>query len=162
MLFDRDVVVYDSTQIFEYLEDTYPAPALWPQDRAEKVTARRLEMEADELLFPHVITLIQNFRDMEGEPAQAARTELAAVYDHFELELADKEYLAGQFTYADISLVCAHYFAAFMGTDLLPRHTRLSVWRRRIAQRQTSSRVLGALGRFLTDNGLSAPDFDST
>jgi glutathione S-transferase len=50
--------IFDSTQIFEYLEDLQPTPALWPRDFVERARARRLEHESDELYFPHVIRLM--------------------------------------------------------------------------------------------------------
>jgi glutathione S-transferase len=36
------VEIFDSTQIFEYLEDLAPEPALWPRDGAGRARARRL------------------------------------------------------------------------------------------------------------------------
>jgi len=32
--------IFDSTQIFEYLEDLQPTPALWPRDIVERARAR--------------------------------------------------------------------------------------------------------------------------
>jgi glutathione S-transferase len=32
VLVDGDLEIFDSTQIFEYLEDVRPRPALWPSD----------------------------------------------------------------------------------------------------------------------------------
>jgi glutathione S-transferase len=34
VLVDGDLEIFDSTQIFEYLEDLKPAPALWPEDQS--------------------------------------------------------------------------------------------------------------------------------
>ena len=58
ILVDGDVVVYDSTLIFEYLEDAYPEPSLFPLDAVERARCRRFEAAADEILFPHVWALI--------------------------------------------------------------------------------------------------------
>src|SRR5687767_13018792 len=55
VLVDGDLALFDSTQIFEYLEDLAPRPALWPQDVRERAKARQLELKSDEVYFPHVV-----------------------------------------------------------------------------------------------------------
>src|SRR5579864_2043678 len=43
VLIHGPVAIFDSTQIFEYLEDLQPAPPLWPRDIARRARARQLE-----------------------------------------------------------------------------------------------------------------------
>ena len=43
-----ELEIFDSTQIFEYLEDLQPSPPLWPRDLATRARARRLEHQSDE------------------------------------------------------------------------------------------------------------------
>jgi glutathione S-transferase len=43
VLVHGNLEIIDSTQIFEYLEDLKPTPALWPSDIGERARARRLE-----------------------------------------------------------------------------------------------------------------------
>jgi glutathione S-transferase len=50
--------IFDSTQIFEYLEDLQPTPGLWPRDILDRARARRLEHQPDEGYFPHIIRLM--------------------------------------------------------------------------------------------------------
>jgi len=40
VLVDDEVELFDSTQIFEYLEDRYPTPPLWPREVAARARAR--------------------------------------------------------------------------------------------------------------------------
>ena len=47
VLVDGDVVVYDSTLIFEYLEERQPQPALAPRDPAGRARCRQLEAFAE-------------------------------------------------------------------------------------------------------------------
>ena len=47
--------IFDSTQIFEYLEDLQPEPPLWPREPAARARARGLEHQSDEVFFPHKI-----------------------------------------------------------------------------------------------------------
>jgi glutathione S-transferase len=49
VLIDGDVEIFDSTQIFEYLEDVQPAPPLWPLEPAARAAARLLEVKSDEV-----------------------------------------------------------------------------------------------------------------
>src|SRR5919109_20849 len=58
VLIDGDLEIFDSTQIFEYLEDIKPSPALWPATSAARAWSRRLEHESDEVYFPHIIKLM--------------------------------------------------------------------------------------------------------
>ena len=69
---DGGVSLFDSTQIFEYLEDRYPAPALWPEGIADRARARQLEQKSDEVFFPHVIKLFGLQDAMQSAPAVAA------------------------------------------------------------------------------------------
>ena len=48
--------VFDSTQIFEYLEDLQPDPALWPREPKARARARLLELKSDEVYFPHAVS----------------------------------------------------------------------------------------------------------
>jgi glutathione S-transferase len=57
VLVDGDLELFDSTQIFEYLEDVAPEPPLWPREPRARARARLLELRSDEVFFPHVITL---------------------------------------------------------------------------------------------------------
>ncbi len=46
VLVDGDLAVYDSTIIFEYLEERHPTPALYPRDPARTATCRVMEAAA--------------------------------------------------------------------------------------------------------------------
>src|SRR5688572_19706042 len=67
VLIDGDVEIFDSTQIFEYLEDVRPQPALWPRDARERARARLLELRSDEVYFPNVTMLMPRQRAAAGE-----------------------------------------------------------------------------------------------
>ena len=90
VLVDGDVEIFDSTQIFEYLEDGWPEPPLWPRDRRQRAMARLLELKSDEVYFPHVIRLMGLQRELQGEPAQAAIAACRAYYRDMEALLAGR------------------------------------------------------------------------
>src|SRR5262245_25251505 len=58
VLVHGDLELFDSTQIFEYLEDLQPEPRLWPAEPAARARARGLEHLSDEVYFPHIIRLM--------------------------------------------------------------------------------------------------------
>src|SRR5215813_8033118 len=58
VLIHGDLEIFDSTQIFEYLEDLQPDPPLWPREPTARARARGLELQSDEVYFPHVIRLM--------------------------------------------------------------------------------------------------------
>ena len=58
VLIHGSIEIFDSTQIFEYLEDIAPKPALWPAEHGDRALARRLELESDEVFFPNIIRLM--------------------------------------------------------------------------------------------------------
>lgn len=82
---DDALVLAESNAILEYLEDQYPqsgAP-LWPEDSGTKANARRLSIEADAYVYPHVRTLVRGYLMRGGTDASplsidAAKAELAA------------------------------------------------------------------------------------
>ena len=52
VLIDDGLEIFDSTQIFEYLESVKPEPALWPAEPKARAGARLLEHKSDEVYFP--------------------------------------------------------------------------------------------------------------
>src|SRR4029453_18687268 len=58
VLLHGEVEIFDSTQIFEYLEHLKPEPAFWPAAPAARAKARLLEHKSDEGFFPPIIRLI--------------------------------------------------------------------------------------------------------
>ncbi len=95
----------DSTQIFEYLEDLKPSPALWPAGPIERARARLLELKSDEVFFPPIIRLM-GLQDRLDDPAAVeARTADMNYYREMERLLADRDFLAGPYSFADIALM---------------------------------------------------------
>src|SRR6476620_8567757 len=106
VLIDDDVELFDSTQIFEYLEDRWPEPPLWPRSIAARAEARSLELCSDEVFFPHVIRLMGLRGDPDPVDApewKGARAGIERHYIWMNQLLQDREYMAGQFSYADIA-----------------------------------------------------------
>ena len=159
VLIDGDLELFDSTQIFEYLEDRWPSPALWPQAPAERARARLLELKSDEVFFPHVIRLMGLQDKLDHPDWGPARSGIQGYYDDMNRLLADRGYLAGSFSYADIAFYMAQFFAARMGVPMTSALPHVSAWRTRMAQRPAVERVVGAMTAFLRQVGRPAPTF---
>jgi glutathione S-transferase len=162
ILIDGDVEIFDSTQIFEYLEDKYPSPPLWPQSPAERARARQLELSSDEIFFPHVIRLmgLRGIPDPVDSPEWVkARVGIEQSYATMELALAGRSHLAGAFGYADIAFYMAQFFAARHTVPMRASHPNLLAWRSRVAQRPAVKPVIGAMVTYLHSLSLPVPDF---
>jgi glutathione S-transferase len=147
VLVDGELALYDSTVITEYLEDRFPNPPLYPRDPAGRARCRQLEAAADEILFPHVWTLIQAVFYAGNESAEVAAAR-AAIHGHqHELDhgLAGREYLCGAFSVADVGYWLDLLYASSNGCPLDPRFQNLAAWWARVSARPSVSEELAGL-----------------
>jgi glutathione S-transferase len=158
VLIHGDLEIFDSTQIFEYLEDRFPDPPLWPAESAARARARLLELKSDEVFFPHVIRLM-GLQDLPDDPASiAARDALAGLYGAMDGQLADgRDYLAGPYGFADIAFYMAQLFAMRMGAPMTEAHRHLIVWRDRMTARPAVSAVVKPMVQYIVATGLKLP-----
>lgn len=160
VLVHGDLELFDSTQIFEYLEDLQPAPALWPDDARDRARARLLELQSDEVYFPHVVRLMVLQDRLQEQPAQAAIGAARAFYESLESRLTDdRVWLLGAFSYADIAFYMAALFGERQGATLTPDTPRLMAWRDRMSCREPVQKVAGAMARWLLAAGRPLPPF---
>ena len=160
VLLDGEAELFDSTQIFEYLEDRYPSPTLWPDGIVARARARQLEQKSDEVFFPQVIRLFSLQDAMQSAPAVAACTACARYYDEMETLLADNEHFAGRYTYADIAFFMACVFADRKGAGIDAKATpRLAAWRDRVRDRPAVRAVVDPMMDFLASHGRGVPAF---
>lgn len=158
VLIDGDVELYDSTQIFEYLEDTRPTPPLWPRQPAARARARLSELSSDEVFFPHVVTLMPANWEIAGDDGlAAARAAIESYYEARDAELAAREFLHGELSYADIAFFMAQFFAGFLGAPCDERYGNLVAWRNRMMSRQPVSDVAIERVAYLESNGIAPP-----
>ncbi len=159
VLIHGDLEIFDSTQIFEYFEDFKPHPALWPAGAAERARARLLEHRSDEVYFPHVVRLML-LEDRPADPAAvAARAAAAMFYESMEAQLAGRDYLAGDLTYADIAFYMAQLFGDRKGAPITNATPQLIRWRDRMTLRPAVRTVAGAMANYLATNRRPAPDW---
>jgi glutathione S-transferase len=159
VLVHGDLELFDSTQIFEYLEELRPVPALWPADLAGRARARLLEHQSDEVYFPPVIRLMSLQDQLQEPPAIAACEACAAWYRRMEEQLAGRDWLAGPYSFADIAFYMAQLFGARMGAPMGEATPRLLAWRDRMSAGPAVRQVAAAMGRYLLSVGRPLPAF---
>jgi glutathione S-transferase len=157
VLVDGALAVYDSTQIFEYLEDRYPEPPLYPSDPAGRARCRRLEAAADELLFPPLWELIDGgFYPARGgarDEARLARAReaLAREYARLEAELEGRELLCGAFSVADVACFVMVSTASALGAPPQDGQRALRAWFARVGARPAVRREVEGMQRFVAE-----------
>jgi len=159
VLIHGDVEVFDSTQIFEYLEDVFPEPRLWPETPARRAEARQLELKSDEVFFPHIVRLMGLEATPSDPAAVAARDAAARFYAEMDTRLEGRAYLAGDFSYADIAFFMAQLFGERKGATMTAATPRLFEWRARMLDRPAVCRVAGAMAVWLASQGRPVPEY---
>jgi len=159
VLVHGDLEIFDSTQIFEYLEDLQPEPALWPTDVVARARARLLEHKSDEVYFPPIIRLMGLQDKPQDAAAVSARDIAAAYYEEMEQQLGDSDYLAGDYSFADIAFYMAQVFGARMGVPMTAKTPKLRRWRDRMITRPAVRQVVKPMALYLLSQGRPLPDF---
>jgi glutathione S-transferase len=155
VLVDGELAVYDSTVILEYLEDRHPEPPLYPAGAAARARCRQLEAAADEILFPHVWTLIDRGFYPAGAAGSdegahvAARAAIARFCDEREKDLADRAWLCGAFSVADVATFVFLHVAGTLGAPAGPQHERLRGWLARCAARPAVAHEVAEMTAFV-------------
>jgi glutathione S-transferase len=164
VLVDGDLTLFDSTLIFEYLEDAYPVPPLYPATAAARARCRRLELIADEILLPPLVKLMyrttppdpdlerQRAREADGARAEEA---LLAHYAGLARELAGRDYFCGDFSVADIGLFMTLLFVLRLAGPPFTEHPPLVAWYARMGQRAAVARAAAEIAA--EDRRLSPP-----
>jgi glutathione S-transferase len=161
VLVDGNVEIFDSTQIFEYLEDRWPEPPLWPRSIAARAEARKRELESDEVFFPHVIRLMGlrgNPDPVDAPEWKQAREGIETHYVRMEELLREREYIVDHFSYADIAFYMAQFFAARHTVPMTAEHSSLAAWRERMIGRPAVRSVVMAMASYLRSEGRTVPE----
>ena len=159
VLVHGDLELFDSTQIFEYLEDLQPEPTLWPRDIPGRARARRLEHQSDEVYFPHIIRLMGLQKNLGDPIAMSSIAAASAYYAEMERLLAVATWLAGDYSFADIAFYMASLFGERQSAPITASTPRLLEWRERMTRRSAVMPVVGAMANWLLAAGRPVPEF---
>jgi glutathione S-transferase len=159
VLIHGDLELFDSTLIFEFLEDAFPDPPLWPGDVAARARARLLELKCDDIVFMNIARLF-GFEDKPQDPtAVDARAKAHRHYAEMDAQLAGRDFLAGPLSYADIALFMAQFYGERKGAAMTASTPRLLEWRKRVLQRPAIGKVIGRMGAWLKSEGRPSPAY---
>jgi glutathione S-transferase len=135
---DEGFIVYDSTVINEYLEDEYPYPPLLPKDSDGRARARLMEDYRDNYFNPATGQINREMRKQEGErnpqAIESAKAEITRALDRIEKELEGREYLAGEFSLADIAFM-ANVESLERLNVIDPKYKKVAAWIARLKAR---------------------------
>jgi len=162
VLVHGDLEIFDSTQIFEYLEDLQPAPALWPSDIRERARARRLEHQSDEIYFPHVIRLMSLQKNLTDTVAVTSIAAATAYYAEMEKLLSAGTWVAGTYSFADIAFYMAALFGERQSASVTLNTPKVLEWRERMTRRPAVRPVVSAMAAWLKTAGRPVPAFMSS
>lgn len=159
VLVDGDLVVVNSAHIVAYLEHSQPGRPVYPGDSETRAAALAWERLADTLLDAITHDASNGgfgFPDGTRPPGllEAAREDLAPVYADLERTLADREFLCGELSIADLALF--PHFTALRFLDLAfdgATHPRVLAWYKRLRQIGVCRDDLGRTQAFLASAG---------
>lgn len=153
---DRGVVVIGSSDIVAYLERVYPDAPVYPAAHADFVHARAWERCADTVIDPILIDVsywmwAERPDTMPAGMLDAARKDMATVYDALERDLGDRSFLGGDRPcIADVAL-----FPHIASTRMLglaydaARVPRVHGWMQRLRAHPTFAADLARVKTFL-------------
>jgi glutathione S-transferase len=118
-----------------------------------------LELKSDEVFFPHVIRLMGLQERLDEAAAREAIAQASRYYAEGDAMLEGHDYLAGEYTYADIAFYMAQTFAARLGAPMSSATPRLLAWRERLTARPAVHQVMRQFADSLTRYKLRIPDF---
>ena len=145
VLIDENCVIYESTIINEYLNDEYPhPPELLPEDSAERARARLLADYADRAFTLPGMAVEKELVAAEPDGARmtSAREVMSRTLAMLERELDGKEFLAGEFSLADVSFAPTLLQLDKLGVSLGDGHANVREWRDRLAARPSVGAVV--------------------
>jgi glutathione S-transferase len=138
---ENGFVVWDSTQIVEYLDETYPQPSFYPSDRIERLRCRQGEELADSLI-DNAVGLWQETR--KGNQADSGiqakyQSSINRILGVFEQKLTNQTYLLnGIFSAVDVAAVSGlGYYSLRFGNDWQQEYPQLSQWCELLHQRES-------------------------
>jgi glutathione S-transferase len=149
VLVDEDTTVYDSTVIIEYLEDEYPEPPVLPTigSSALRARARLFEDFADTSFTLQVGQLMTEMARPEAERDQGRVQRLHRLIeralDYVNHELTGQQFLAGDFSVADIAFAPRLLVLGELGLDASINRPNVDAWIKRMLERPSIQSLQG-------------------
>ena len=132
VLVDRDLVLYESNIINEYIDERFPHPQLMPPDPIMRARARQLLFTMEHELFSHIDALERNQKSAEKsrEHVRDRLTELAPIFTK------QKHMLGDEFSMLDVAIAPLLWRLDHYGIELGKPAAPLMKYAERIFSRQ--------------------------
>jgi RNA polymerase-associated protein len=136
ILVERDLILYESNIINEYIDERFPHPQLMPGDPVDRARVRLFLLNFEKELFTHVATLENRTLKGNDKALEKARshirdrlTQLAPVF------LKNKFMLGDNFSMLDVAIAPLLWRLDFYGIDLSKNAAPLLKYAERIFSR---------------------------
>ena len=135
-------VIWDSTLIAEYLDETYPEPNFYPTHPQAKLECRKWE-ELGDNLGDNIINLwkLNLINDLAPTYYRTKlETSINSLLSVFDQQLAKSKYLLGdeQWTVADVTTLCSlGYYNLRVNEDWVLEYENLKNWFNKLHQRES-------------------------
>ena len=132
VLVDRDLVLYESNIINEYIDERFPHPQLMPPDPIMRARARQLLFTMEHELFSHIDPLEKNQKSAEKSRnhVRDRLTELAPIFTK------QKHMLGDEFSMLDVAIAPLLWRLDHYGIELGKQAAPLMKYAERIFSRQ--------------------------
>jgi RNA polymerase-associated protein len=132
VLVDRDLVLYESNIINEYIDERFPHPQLMPPDPIMRARARQLLFTMEHELFSHIDALEKNLKSAEKsrQHVRDRLTELAPIF------IKQKHMLGDEFSMLDVAIAPLLWRLDHYGVELSKTAAPLMKYAERIFSRQ--------------------------
>jgi glutathione S-transferase len=133
--------LYESNIVNEYLDEVYGSPKLMPENPEERASVRTWMAFADDYFFPSVYRVRMGLqRGYSEDEIQEAKEKLDDALSRLEHQLESGEYLAGEYTLADIAHAGNFHrlrVLAKSGEVTLEKYPNVMVWIERVQSRES-------------------------
>jgi glutathione S-transferase len=140
VLIDRDLKIFESLAILDYLEAKFPDPSFMPVNAEDIAKVRMIELVTLNELPPASIVLMKEMLDIqvEEQKIKQARQSMATVLQYFEVSLPEDQayFVKEKLTYADIVAGTAVAAIPNLGISLEP-YPKVTKWLKNLNQRSS-------------------------
>lgn len=138
--------IAETQAICKYLEAIQPGPALMGRNPKEQAVVemwqRRIEQNLFEKLVSYFHYATPGLGDLEPHRndsyGQFCAAQAQAMLEKLERELEQKEFIAGEFSVADITALCALDFAHWLELAPSSEFEKVHAWHRRLSDRPSA------------------------
>ncbi|MCX8565796.1 MAG: RNA polymerase-associated protein [Glomeribacter sp. 1016415] len=136
ILVERDLILYESNIINEYIDERFPHPQLMPSDPAQRARARLFLFNFEKELFVHVITLetakgrtTEKIHEKARHAIRDRLTQLAPIF------VKNKYMLGEEFSMLDVAIAPLLWRLDYFGIELSKNTAPLMKYAERIFSR---------------------------